>query len=181
MRDLKQVVGNCPEVRLGDHPLDRVEAAQVDGKGNGAQGLFALTVVVVLEIRHGELAQGAIDRLAEAQAGVVGFRDRAPAAALAEERQHMVVIANRFEIEQERLESQHSQSSGAEQSAFEALRQSVAQYAAWAAAGGASLLLVVTHAVIEKALDLLGRSQPAERTQFTSIESVCRCISSQNR
>jgi len=93
----------------------------------------------------------------------------------------VVVIANRFEIEQERLESLNSQGSGAEQSAFEAMLHAVAQDAARAAAGGASFFLVVTPAVIEKALDLLGRSQPAERAQFTSVESVCRCFSSQNR
>src|SRR2546430_17704690 len=93
----------------------------------------------------------------------------------------MVIIANRFEIEQERLESLNSQGGGAEQSAFQAMRHPVAQDAARAAAGGASFFLVVTHAVVEKALDLLGRSQPAERAQFTSVESVGRLFSSQNR
>jgi len=54
----------------------------------------------VLEVRHGQFAQGAIDRLAEAQAGVVGFRDGAPAAALTEDRQNMVIITDGFKIEQ---------------------------------------------------------------------------------
>src|SRR5262249_110088 len=176
----KQVVGNWPEVGLGDHPMDPIEAAQVDGTRNAAQRLFAPKVVVVLEIRHSQLAQRAIDGFAKAQAGVVGFGDRPPAAALAKKRQHMVVIANRFEIEQEWLESLNSQGCGAEQSALEALRHTIAQDAARAAAGRASQFLVVTHAVIEKALDLQRGSQPAERLHFTAVESVCQCFSSQN-
>ena len=93
----------------------------------------------------------------------------------------MVVIANRFEIEQERLESLNSQGRGTEQSAFEAMRQAVAQHAARTAAGGASFFLVVTDSVIEKSLDLLGRSQPAERSQFTAVETVGMYFCSQNR
>jgi len=93
----------------------------------------------------------------------------------------VVVVAHRLQVEQQRLPSLHAQRRGAEQRGFHAMGKAVAQHTPRTAACRTALLFVIADIVIEKALDLLGRSQPAERAQFTSVESVCRCFSSQNR
>src|ERR1035437_6416552 len=90
MLDRHQVFGDCPEVFLRGHPVHGVEAAQVDRPRIVAQRFLAFEVVVMLEVAHRELAEGAVDRLAIAQAGGVGFGQRPPVATGAEDGEHGV-------------------------------------------------------------------------------------------
>src|SRR5438105_15914187 len=50
-----QMLGNRPEIVLRGHPVKPVEAGQVDGAAVATEGALPGQVVVVLEIRHGEL------------------------------------------------------------------------------------------------------------------------------
>ena len=171
MRNGEEIVGNRPEVLFGCHPLDAVEAAEIYRARIGPQRFFAIRIVIVLEIGHGQFAQAAIDRLAEAKTGVVGLGDSAPAVALPEEREHVIVVADGFQIEQEGFESLDTERGGAEEGAFQALGRAVAEDSAGAAAGGAFGLLVVGQ-VVEKALDALGIGEATEKGQLASMESV---------
>ena len=65
---LGQVVRDGPQIVLGRHPADPVEASKRDRPRVTAQRPLAIPVVVVVEVRHDELAQRPVDRRAEAQA-----------------------------------------------------------------------------------------------------------------
>ena len=97
----------------------------------------------MLEIAHPELAEGAVDRLAIAQAGVVGFGQRPPVSVIAKNGQHMIVVAHRLEIQQQGRVAEHAQRGRAEERAFHAMRRAVAQHAARRTAGLAIALFVI--------------------------------------
>ena len=52
----------------------------------------------MLEVRKREFPHRAIDRTSESQARIVRLRDRSPASVLAENSQHVVIIADGLEI-----------------------------------------------------------------------------------
>ena len=54
--DLFEVLGDGPQVDLARHPLQPVEARQVDGSAVTAEGQLTLEIEVVLEIRHRQFA-----------------------------------------------------------------------------------------------------------------------------
>src|ERR1700686_1860393 len=143
MRNAEQIIGNGPEVLLGSHPVDAVKAAEIYGLRVGAQCLFTIWVVIVLEVGHGQFAQTAIDRLPEGGTGIVGLGGRAPTTALAEDCQPVIIVADSFEIEKQRLPSLNTQCCRAEQRALQALSQAVAEHTARTAASRAVFFLVV--------------------------------------
>src|SRR5947209_13514796 len=79
--DSFEVLGDGPEIALARHPVQPVEARQVDGSAVTAEGELALEIEVVLEIRHRQFAQCPVDRVTGAQAGEVAGPDRAASAA----------------------------------------------------------------------------------------------------
>ena len=123
----------------------------------------------MLEVRHDEFAQGAVDRFAEAEAAVIGFGDGSPMAMLLENGEDVVVVADRFEIEEQGRKALDTESRGTEQSALETMGYVIAQYAARRTNGVAIRLLVVGDFSVEEALDSLGGFERLENAGFAGI------------
>lgn len=128
MANLAQPVGDAIHGRVVGEPVVFVESAEVERRGVAPQSLFAFHVVILLEVRQHQLAQGAKDRLAVAQAGEVGFGDCAPVVVAFVERQHVVVVAVGGEhVNDERRMAEPAQGGGGEGGAVEAVTDAVAQ------------------------------------------------------
>jgi hypothetical protein len=158
-REVAQVVERlayAPGVLLAAHPDRRVDAAQVVGHRVLAQGLVAELVGVLVEVRDRQLAQRAVHRVAPAQADAVGLGDRAPAAAPAEEGHHVVEVAHRAHVHQQRRLAVHPQRAGGEHRALDAVRLAGAQHCADRPAGIAVGLEVLPQ-LVQESLDLLRR------------------------
>ena len=84
----------------------------------------------------------------------------------------LVVIAHGFEIEQQWRRAVDTQCRGCEQGAFEAMRRSVAQYAARRANGFPIGLVVVADFGIQKMLDAFRRLQRPECAQLGRVHCV---------
>lgn len=69
--DGAEVFGDGPDIFLGGHPVDGVEAGEIDGTRIGTQCFLAAQVEIVLEIRHHQLTQGTKHGFAMAQAGII--------------------------------------------------------------------------------------------------------------
>ena len=69
-----------------------------------------------------------MDRLAVLEARVVRFGDRAPVAALAVDRDHVVGVVVRLEIHDQRLMADRAQGGGTEDRALEAMRRLLTQH-----------------------------------------------------
>ena len=54
--DSFEVLGDGPQVDFARHPVQPVEACQVDGSAVTAEGQLTLEIEVVLEIRHHQFA-----------------------------------------------------------------------------------------------------------------------------
>src|SRR5579872_49892 len=158
MRDATEIIWDFPYILLGSHPIEVVEALEVYRAGIAAERFFALRIIVVLKVGHRELAKVFINRLTVSEARVVRLGDGSPAALLAEDGENVIVVANGFEVDQERRKSEQTQRGGTEKSAFHAVPEAIAEDAARRAATGAVLFLVVPDLFIEKALDLFRRS-----------------------
>src|SRR5262249_57747769 len=109
----------------------------------------------MLVIAHDQLADRSVNRLAEAQSGVIRFCDRAPASVLTENGQQMIVIAHRREIDYQRLAAVNAQRRGGEEGPFGAMRNPMAQHATRRTAGLALHLFVVSNFRIYYTLSLL--------------------------
>jgi len=149
-----------------------VEARQVHGPRIGAQSLFAGGIVVILEVAQRQLAQGQINRLARAQSGIVRFSHRAPAPVRAIDGDHVIGIANGFEVHHQRRESQAAQSHRREQRAFHAVRDALFKHSPRRIARGAAGFAIVADFLIEESLDFGGRSQLPEDGPLTGVEGV---------
>ena len=128
-------IGDGPDFLFGGHPVEVVDAGEVNGAGVSAEGALAAEVVVVLDVAEGQLAEGAVDGGAEAEAGEVGFGDGSPEAALAIEGEDVVVVADGFQIEDERGMALEAEGGGGEQGAFKTVALAQAQGAAGRAGG----------------------------------------------
>src|ERR1035437_3275568 len=118
VRNLCQVLSDGPEVFFRGHPADAVEAREIDRAGVVAESLLAGMIEVVLEIGHDEFTQGAVDRLAESEAAVIGFGDGSPMTVLLENGEDVVVVAHGLEIEQQGRKALDTESRGTEQGAL---------------------------------------------------------------
>ena len=146
--------GDAPDVFLGGHPVEGVQAGEVDGAGVGAQGGFAAEVVVVGEIAEGEFAEGSVDGRAEAEAGEVGFGDASPQAAFAVDGEDVVVVVDGFEIHEQGRMAVDAEGGGGEQGSFQAVTLAFAQ-GARGRPGGVGVLVGER---VEKTLDARGCS-----------------------
>lgn len=120
-------LGDGPDFVFGGHPVELVEAREVDGDGVGAEGALAAQVVVVVEVAEGQLAEGAVDGCAETETGEVGFGDAAPELALAIDGEDMVVVVDGFEIDEERRMTVDAKSGSGQERAFEAVALALAK------------------------------------------------------
>jgi len=80
-----------------------------------------------MEVTQGQLAQGAIDRLAVTATGKVRLGDRSPVIALLEDCQDVVRILVGFEVENERRITQGAEGGGGEDRAFQSVGCALAQ------------------------------------------------------
>src|SRR5438309_2296862 len=96
-----------------------IEAREAHRTRVPPQGAFAAEVEVNVEITHGQLAQAAIYRYAITAAGEIGFCHRAPTPAHFENRNDMIGILFRLQIENQRWKPDDAERSRRENSAFE--------------------------------------------------------------
>src|SRR5215813_2090018 len=125
----------------------------------------------MLVIAHDQLADRSVNRLAEAQSGLIRFCDRAPASVLTENGLLLLVNAHHREIDYQRLAAVNAQRRGGEEGPFGAMRNPIAQHATRRTAGLAIHFFVVSNFVIEKALNLFGAGQPPDDREFLTRQS----------
>src|SRR5947199_10329998 len=111
--------GDEPDRFFRAHPLAIIKTRQVHRARVAPQGAFAAQVEVNVKITHGQLAQGAINGFAITAAGEIGFGHRTPMPAYLENRNDVIGVLLRFQIEDQRWESQNAEGSRPENSAFE--------------------------------------------------------------
>lgn len=116
------MLGDKPNRFLRGHPVQAIEAREIYRPGIAAQGAFEPQIEINIEVTHRQLAQRAINRLAITAAGEVRFRNRAPVPADFENRDHMIGVAFRFQVEDQRPKSQDPKRGGRENTAFKAGR-----------------------------------------------------------
>ena len=163
MPDRLEPVRDRPEVFLGGHPADAVESDERPRRGMTAEGLLAPQIEVRLEVRQDERADRRPDRLAVAEARVVRARDRSPAAPLAKDGDHVVVVLDRLEVEDERRAPLDPERGGGEQRAVHALDGALANRAP---RGAAVLPAHVVIEAVEALLDPPRRIEAAEETRL---------------
>src|SRR5579863_10309417 len=98
--DVEQVIDDEPDGFVGGHPVLRVEALEAYRERIAPESALAAQVEIGVEIAQGELAERAVDGLAPAASGVVGFCYGTPTSMLAEDGDHVVGVVVGFKIEQ---------------------------------------------------------------------------------
>src|SRR5205807_9332349 len=98
-----------------------IEAREIDRLRVTTQGAFAAKVEVDVEVTHGQLAQGAIDRLAITAASEIGFCHRTPATAHFKNCEDMICIVHCFEIPEQWWKSQNTQRRSGEDGPFKTM------------------------------------------------------------
>jgi len=164
--DSFEVLGDGPQIDLARHPAEAVEARQVDRSAVTAEGQLALEIEIVLEIRHRQFAERAVDRLTGAQARELAGSDRAPEATAPIDRDDVVLVVNRAQVHDQRWVALDTQGGGREDRPLDAVGGPVAENPPWRPECLAIVLRVVWD-VVEELLDLRGRLEsPAERRQL---------------
>jgi hypothetical protein len=160
-------IGDGPDVFFSGHPVEVVDAGEMDGAGVGAEGALAAEVVVVLDVAEGQLAEGAVDGGAEAEAGEVGLGDGSPEAAFAIEGEDVVVIADGFQIHEQRGMALDAEGGGGQQGSFKAVAFALAE----GATGRARGVRIGVGEGVEEFLDAGWGSERAEGAQFGGGEA----------
>src|SRR5438552_18587155 len=111
--------GDEPDRFFCGHPVATIKSRQIHWAGVAPQSAFAAKVEVDIEITHRELAQSAIHRLAITAAGEIGFRQRAPMPSHFENRDDMIGVMFRIQIEDQRWKAKNAECSSGENSTFE--------------------------------------------------------------
>ena len=119
--------GDKPNRLVRRHPIKAIEPRQVYRARVTPQGALESKIEVNIEIAHRELAQRAIDRLAVTAAGEVRFRNCAPMTAHFENRDHVISVLLRFQIENQWRKAKHAQRSRGKDSSFQARGGALAQ------------------------------------------------------
>ena len=148
------------------HPIVLVERLQVERPRVAAKGFLALDVVERFEVRHHQFAQRPVDRLAEAQPGEVGLRDRAPASVLPEQRDEVAIVVLRVHLQDQRRISQPPKRRRSEQRAVEAVRLAVLQDPPRAAIE----IVRAVGQIGEERLDPGRAVQARQRAEFAPVE-----------
>ena len=113
------MLGDEPDRFFCRHPLEIIKSRKAYRARVPPQGAFAAQVEVDVEIAHRELAQAAIDGLAVTAPGEIGFCHRAPVPAHFENRDDMIGVLFRFQIEDQRRKTDYAERSSGENSTFE--------------------------------------------------------------
>src|SRR5882724_2114241 len=121
MRNVAEIFGDEPDVFLRGHPGAAIELDEVHRLRVTPQSSFAAQVEVNVEITQRQLAQRPINRLAITAPGEIRFRERAPMPAQFENREDMVGILIRLEIDKERRKSENAQRGGRANRALQAM------------------------------------------------------------
>src|SRR3974390_79939 len=161
-----KVVRNEPDGLFGGHPIEVIEAGQIDRTRVGSQSALAPHVEVDIEVAHGELAQAAIDRLAVAAAGVVRLGNRSPMAPNAINGQNVIGVVLGLEVDDKRRESERAQGCGSEDRSFEAMGSLLAQHDA----RRPGRVLQVVGSVVEETLNAVGIFEAAQLAQLGGSE-----------
>ena len=143
-----------------------VEAGEIHRPRITPERPFAAQIEVSVEITQRQFAQRPINRLAITAAGEVRFRDRAPVPAHFENREHVVGVLVRFQIEDERRKSESAERGRGEDRAFEAMGRFFSQHSPRRPGGAGEM---IRHSV-EEALDSRRRLQRAQGPQFAGSE-----------
>ena len=122
MRNIAKMFGDKPDISFRRHPIQVIKPGQVYRARISSERALAAQVEVDIEIAQRQFAQSAVDRLSIAAPGEIGFGDGAPMAARFEDRDDVIGVLIRFEIENERRETEHAQSRRREGGALEAMR-----------------------------------------------------------
>src|ERR1700680_82046 len=163
-----QILWDEPDALLRRHPLQPIEARQIDRPRVAAQRALAAQVEVEFEVAQRELTQTSIDGFAISAAGVVRLRDCAPTAGDAEQRDDMIGVALGLQIEDERRVADDPQRGGGEDRALQAMRRVLAQHAARRPRRAGQM---VGH-LVEKFLDTRRSPQRGQRAPFALREIV---------
>ena len=102
-----------------------IESRQIHRARIPPQSAFGAQVKVNVEITHGQLAQGAIHRLAITAAGEVGFRYCAPMPTHFENGYDVIGVLFGFQIEDQRRKTENAKRGRRENSALETGRGSI--------------------------------------------------------
>ena len=127
MRDVAEMFGDEPDRLFCGHPVASIKSRQVHRARVAPQCAFAAKVEVDIEITHRELAQAAIDRLAITAASKIGFRHRAPMTAYFKNRDDMIGVLFRFQIEDQGRKTDYPQRGCGENSTIETRRYAIMQ------------------------------------------------------
>jgi len=119
VRDFAEVFGDEPDRVFCGHPAEIIKSRQVYRARVPPQGAFSAQVEVDVEITHRELAQSAINRLPITAAGEIGFRYRAPVAAHFENRDDVIGVLFRFQIEDQCWKSEDAERCRSKNSSLE--------------------------------------------------------------
>src|SRR5512146_1078323 len=108
MRHFEEKLGNGPQRLFCRHPLDVVKTAEVDGAAVAAQSALAAIVEVIVEVTHGEFANGSIDRFAVTQARKIGLGDSSPTAVNPVNSENMIGILDGLQVHDQWREAIHA-------------------------------------------------------------------------
>ena len=122
MPDLAKMFGNKPDRLVGSHPMQTIEPCQIYRAGIPPECALESEIEVNVEIAHRQFAQRPINRLTIAAPREIRFRDRAPMTAHFENRDYVIGVLFRFQIEDERRKSEDAQGGRRKNSAFKARR-----------------------------------------------------------
>lgn len=116
--NLAKMFGHKPDRLLRGHPLLAIKSREVHRARVTPQGAFESEIEVGVKITERQLAQGPMDRLAITASGEIRFGNRAPQTAHFENRDDMIGVVVRFEIEDEGRKSDRAQGGRGEDGSF---------------------------------------------------------------
>src|SRR5437667_6959881 len=99
--------------------IQMIVAQKIHWTRKASQGPLAAQVEVDIKVAHGQLSEVAIYRLPITAAGEIRFRYCTPVPTHLENRDHVIGILFRFQIEDHRWKSQNAKCSRGKNSAFE--------------------------------------------------------------
>jgi len=156
----------APHRFISGHPVDAVEALQIQWAREATQGALSPQVVIALKVAQSQLADAAINRLAKPQPRIVRFRNGSPVSVHAIHGQHVIVVAHSLEIHDKWSKAVHPQGRGGKESAFQAMRRAVLEHEAGRPCG----VGMVVGKVVQEALDAYGCLERAQGAQFRGRE-----------
>src|SRR5215813_3775353 len=168
VRNLDEVLGDPPEMVVGDHPprMPPVKGSQVHWARVSPQCPFASQVDIHLEVAHHQLSQTSIHGLAIAQPGVARLGDGAPAATKPEDGDHMVQVLGGLEVKEKWRQPENAECGGGEDGALKTVGRAKAQDTTRRPGGRSDM---VRHG-IERSLDPIWISESAQAPQLERCE-----------